>query len=310
MVNNPGASNVSGNESDQNLNTDTQKEDNGMSMKEFVNVLPENERWNETLADEESHWETVSNPRDAVRSRVPILDLSSRVPISDVSTRIPILDVCSRIPISDVSSASSHDMSRQMTDSRYTSQNHVSASSEDTPNRSGSAFSHEGDKEVPSTSTSDGRNAASTSIESYSSVICSKGTVRSDTVSHAKEENQTEIRDQMPGSKRPIVIDGSNVAMLHGVHDKFSVKGIELVVDHFKELGHNVVTMLPQYRSNPNQTDSRDTLLRMEKEKTVVFTPSRTVDGEHINSYDDRSAFILNLKIVKITNIYKWKLQI
>jgi len=119
-------------------------------------------------------------------------------------------------------------------------------------------------------------------------VICSKGTVRSGTVSHAKEENQTEIRDQMPGSKRPIVIDGSNVAMLHGVHDKFSVKGIELVVDHFKELGHNVVAMLPQYRSNPNQTDSRDTLLRMEKEKTVVFTPSRTVDGEHINSYDDR----------------------
>jgi len=163
LVNNPGASNVSGNESDQNLNTDTQKEDNGMSMKELVDVLPENERWNETLADEESGWETVSNPRDAVRSRVPILDLSSRVPISDVSTRIPILDVCSRIPISDVSSASSHDLSRQMTDSRYTSQNHVSASSEDTPNRSGSAFSHEGDKEVPSTSTSDGRNAASTS---------------------------------------------------------------------------------------------------------------------------------------------------
>jgi len=85
--------------------------------------------------------------------------------------------------------------------------------------------------------------------------------------------------------------------MLHGIHGKYSVKGIELVVDDFKKLGHDVVAMLPQFKSNPNQTDSRDTLLRMEKEKTVVFTPSRTVDGKHINSYDDR--MILDFAVAK-----------
>ena len=76
--------------------------------------------------------------------------------------------------------------------------------------------------------------------------------------------------------------------------DRRQTEGIELVVDDFKKLGHDVVAMLPQFKSNPNQTDSRDTLLRMEKEKTVVFTPSRTVDGKHINCYDDRSVGALS----------------
>merc|ERR1719414_1154822 len=90
---------------------------------------------------------------------------------------------------------------------------------------------------------------------------------------------------------RPIVIDGSNVAMAHGLHERFSVAGIEIVVNYFRTLGHDpVVAMLPRFKSNQSWTDagSRDTLLRMERQKTVVFTPSRTVKGVHINSYDDR----------------------
>jgi ribonuclease ZC3H12 len=49
---------------------------------------------------------------------------------------------------------------------------------------------------------------------------------------------------------RPVVIDGSNVAMSHGRHmNVFSVKGIKMVVEFFKERGHkNVVAFLPEYR--------------------------------------------------------------
>jgi len=278
LVNNPGETKlsihegISGNESvDQTPIIDIQnydnvlQEDNVMTMKELVDVLPENEVVSEsmTLADDESGWETVSNPRDTVRSRLPILDVGSS-PSPDVSSRI--------------------------TNSKYASKNQVSVSrrnsrsSISSPNKSACAFSHKGDMGVPSISSNDDSNTASTRSESYS-VISGKDSASSETV---KTGTNTESRNQMSGSIRPIVIDASNVAMLHGVHEKFSVKGIELVVNHFKELGHDVVAMLPKYKSNPRQTDSRDTLLRMEKEKTVVFTPSRTVDGVHINIYDDR----------------------
>ena len=81
---------------------------------------------------------------------------------------------------------------------------------------------------------------------------------------------------------RPIVIDGSNIAYAHGRSSSFSARGIELVVNYFKERGHKlVVAFLPQYRIN-------DLLSRMEKEGTVIFTPSRKVGGKKISSYDDR----------------------
>ena len=86
---------------------------------------------------------------------------------------------------------------------------------------------------------------------------------------------------------RPIVIDGSNIAYAHGRSSSFSARGIELVVNYFKERGHKlVVAFLPQYRLSDHE--SRSLLSRMEKEGTVIFTPSRKVGGKKISSYDDR----------------------
>ena len=42
-------------------------------------------------------------------------------------------------------------------------------------------------------------------------------------------------------AKRPIVIDGSNVAMSHGNNKVFSVKGIEIVVRYFEGRGHQKI---------------------------------------------------------------------
>jgi len=84
---------------------------------------------------------------------------------------------------------------------------------------------------------------------------------------------------------RPIVIDGSNVAMAHGRHVTFSPKGIEICINYFKKRGHTtIVAFLPQYR----QGHDGELFNKLEKEGHVIFTPSRNVQGVRLTSYDDR----------------------
>jgi len=95
------------------------------------------------------------------------------------------------------------------------------------------------------------------------------------------------------GSLRPIVIDGSNVAMSHGANNVFSVRGIELTVDYFKSRGHKeIVAFLPQWRNKLHQSSDKKLLDSLEAKGYVTFTPSREVDNKRINSYDD--TFILD----------------
>jgi len=92
---------------------------------------------------------------------------------------------------------------------------------------------------------------------------------------------------------RPIVIDGSNVAMSHGLHSVFSAKGIDLVVKYFASRGHQkIVAFVPQFRSKPNQSTDRELLEKLNKSGNLVYTPSREVGSKRITSYDD--AFILD----------------
>lgn len=92
---------------------------------------------------------------------------------------------------------------------------------------------------------------------------------------------------------RPIVIDGSNVAMSHGRSSHFSVQGIQLVIDYFKERGHTrIVAFLPEYRKKSSMSTDPKLLDRLEKEGYVVCTPSRETDTARIASYDDK--FILD----------------
>ena len=100
-------------------------------------------------------------------------------------------------------------------------------------------------------------------------------------------------RSSPAGGLRPIVIDGSNVAMNHGQRKVFSVKGIELVIRYFENRGHKkIIAFVPEFRKKFNQSSDQKLLERLEDEQRVSFTPSRTVDGVHITSYDD--TFILD----------------
>uniref|UniRef100_T1JAT3 C3H1-type domain-containing protein n=1 Tax=Strigamia maritima TaxID=126957 RepID=T1JAT3_STRMM len=112
--------------------------------------------------------------------------------------------------------------------------------------------------------------------------------------SHQRVDNVDEC-----GTLRPIVIDGSNVAMSHGNKEVFSCRGIKLCVDWFKARGHKEITVfVPKWRKEASRPDARiidqDILLDLEKERRLVFTPSRSLmGGRRLVCYDDR--YILKL---------------
>ncbi|OPJ81173.1 putative ribonuclease ZC3H12C [Patagioenas fasciata monilis] len=108
------------------------------------------------------------------------------------------------------------------------------------------------------------------------------------------QQDVTEDGDNL----RPIVIDGSNVAMSHGNKEVFSCRGIKLAVDWFLERGHKDVTVfVPAWRKEQSRPDAlitdQEILRKLEKEKILVFTPSRRVQGRRVVCYDDR--FIVKL---------------
>jgi len=110
----------------------------------------------------------------------------------------------------------------------------------------------------------------------------------------AKVPTISEGRESGPRTGlRPIVIDGSNVAMAHGKNKVFSAKGIKIVADYFKQNGHpTILAFVPQFRKKSGQVVDRAVLEALEEEGVVVFTPSREVDRERITSYDD--TFVLD----------------
>ncbi|XP_064607974.1 endoribonuclease rege-1-like [Liolophura sinensis] len=99
-------------------------------------------------------------------------------------------------------------------------------------------------------------------------------------------------------SYRPIVIDGSNVAMSHGNKAVFSCRGIQLAVDWFKKKGCKDITVfVPQWRKeSPRQDapiDDQHILTELEQEQILSFTPARRIGGKRMVCYDDR--YVLKL---------------
>eukprot|EP00117_Sycon_ciliatum_P034443 scpid61756/ scgid26284/ Ribonuclease ZC3H12A; Zinc finger CCCH domain-containing protein 12A len=96
---------------------------------------------------------------------------------------------------------------------------------------------------------------------------------------------------------RPVIIDGSNIAMSHGKHEIFSCRGILLAVKFFQERGHlNIRAMIPTsvFRTNhAKPVRNKEILEHLRKCDHLTETPSRLVNGRLIVPYDDR--FILQV---------------
>ncbi|XP_007887769.2 NEDD4-binding protein 1 [Callorhinchus milii] len=92
-----------------------------------------------------------------------------------------------------------------------------------------------------------------------------------------------------------IIIDGSNVAMAHGMKKLFSCRGIAIAVEYFWNRGHrNITVFVPQWRTkrDPKITEQHF-LTELEDLGVLSLTPARTVCGVRIASHDDR--FLLHL---------------
>lgn len=104
--------------------------------------------------------------------------------------------------------------------------------------------------------------------------------------------------DEATGQLRPVVIDGSNVAMSHGNKEVFSCRGIKICVEWFRARGHQEITVfVPKWRKESSRPDNpvldQDILGELERDRLLVFTPSRLVGGKRMVCYDDR--YILRL---------------
>ena len=85
----------------------------------------------------------------------------------------------------------------------------------------------------------------------------------------------------------------SFLSFSHGNREVFSCKGIQICVDYFRNMGHKEITVfVPQWRKEASKPETpitnQEILNQLEKEKILVFTPSRRVNGRRVVCYDDR----------------------
>ncbi|KAL1464760.1 hypothetical protein WDU94_004378 [Cyamophila willieti] len=112
------------------------------------------------------------------------------------------------------------------------------------------------------------------------------------------QESEQECMPYPQAKLRPVVIDGSNVAMSHGNKELFSCIGIKICVDWFRARGHKEITVfVPKWRKESCRPDNliknQEVLAELEKDRILVYTPSRLIGGKRLVCYDDR--FILRL---------------
>ncbi|XP_075068480.1 NEDD4-binding protein 1-like isoform X2 [Mixophyes fleayi] len=120
---------------------------------------------------------------------------------------------------------------------------------------------------------------------------------------------QLNLRNEKGNDRlRHIIIDGSNVAKIHGLHRFYSCRGIALAVQYFWDRGHrNITVFVPQWRmKKDSKAKEQHFLTELNDLGLLSYTPSRTVEGKRIASYDDRFMLQLAQKTdgVIVTNDY------
>lgn len=126
-----------------------------------------------------------------------------------------------------------------------------------------------------------------------------KNHARKQSKNHPKDgqENRQENVPEKPAEatekyveprKRMVIIDGNNVAYAHTCGQAFSVKGLDICIQYFKKLGHEVKAVVPQYRLKKEKTTDQKLMEELYKNGDVLLSPSKNLPGQKSSSYDDR----------------------
>ncbi|NXK93508.1 N4BP1 protein, partial [Formicarius rufipectus] len=111
-----------------------------------------------------------------------------------------------------------------------------------------------------------------------------------------KKPYRLELKNE-PGKPylKHIIIDGSNVAISHGLRKFFSCRGIAIAVDYFWKRGHrNITVFVPQWRTRRDPFITEQNFLTQLQDVGILsLTPARMVLGARIAAHDDR--FLLHL---------------
>ena len=91
---------------------------------------------------------------------------------------------------------------------------------------------------------------------------------------------------------RLIVIDGSNVAMGHG-RGNFSVRGLVLAMEHFREKGHQVVIFLPRKRFTGATPEDQAILNDLYQRGILSWVQNRGYDDMFIIRHADQKKGII-----------------
>uniref|UniRef100_A0A1I8PJY4 RNase NYN domain-containing protein n=1 Tax=Stomoxys calcitrans TaxID=35570 RepID=A0A1I8PJY4_STOCA len=103
--------------------------------------------------------------------------------------------------------------------------------------------------------------------------------------------------EAITSKKRPVIIDGSNVAFKHSLNKGFSVKGLKIAIEYFEKLGHDVKAVIPQFRMNNNKSTDPAELDKLDKMGKIMQTPCKNLPGLTSTSYDDRMILQLAAEI-------------
>uniref|UniRef100_A0A1B0D9J4 Uncharacterized protein n=1 Tax=Phlebotomus papatasi TaxID=29031 RepID=A0A1B0D9J4_PHLPP len=67
----------------------------------------------------------------------------------------------------------------------------------------------------------------------------------------------------------------------------FSVEGLKIAIEYFEEKGHEVVAVVPQFRSRKNLSTDPELLRDLNLKGKVIFSPAKNIHGFTLSSYDD-----------------------
>ena len=100
--------------------------------------------------------------------------------------------------------------------------------------------------------------------------------------------------------KRPIIIDGSNVAIAHGNGKHFSCIGIKKAVTEFQKRGHkNIQVIVPEFRQNSTDKNRKHPTLnpeilgQLKEDGFLCYTPSGCYDDGFILQSAERNDAII-----------------